>query len=240
MLAKELLDYESTSFSRMLSRGELSAGQEAGIGVLDYTPTDRSGYYYKQKVRKKRIVIHFTEGFLGGDLSALTRSKRHVSAALVIARDGRIYRLFDTHYWSYHLGSEAIGGNKTCSSRSIAIELSNIGGLEKDGNWMWNACGSKYCRTSESEFFSSGPAFRGYRHFASFTEVQYDALNDLLIALCSKFDIPRTFIPVNERFSPFKNTAHGRDFSGICSHVNYRRKDKIDIGPLFDWNKIGA
>ena len=240
MLARDLVVYENTQFSRMTARGELAATHENGLSVLDYTPNGRSDYFYQRSIRKKRIVLHFTAGFLGGDLSTLTKTDYHVSVPFVIARDGRIYRLFNTKYWSYHLGRAAIGGNKTCSSTSLGIELSNIGPLDKSGNWMWNAYGSKYCRITETEYYDTGPEYRGYKNFAKFTDAQYSALNELLTVLCVKHDILRTYLPKTRRFKEFSSPSQGRGFKGICSHVNYRKYGKTDIGPMFDWTKIGA
>ena len=224
----------------MRKRGELATSDEAGVAVLDYSPKGRSGYFYKKKTTKKRIVLHFTMGYLGGDLSTLTKKNYHVSVPFVVARDGRIYRLFDSKYWSYHLGADTIGGNKTCSSSSIGIELSNIGPLEKDGNWIWNTYGSKYCEVGKAKYYASGADYRGYKHFARFTDAQYSAVSDLLTALCSKHGIPRKFMNKRERYKPFSTPVDGRAYAGICSHVNYRKYGKTDIGPMFNWSKIGA
>lgn len=240
MLANEMGDYEKDQFNRMTAKGELKERKEGGLSVLDYSPTGRAGYFYKQKVPKKRIVLHFTMGYLGGDLSTLTKNNYHVSVSFVIARDGRIYRLFDTDYWSYHLGKAAIGGNKACSSTSVGIELSNIGPLEKEGNWIRNDYGSKYCKVSETKFYVAGKEFRNYDHYATFTDPQYTSLNDLLTALCMKHDIPRKFLPASKRYKHFAGPKDGRNATGIVSHVNYRKYGKTDIGPYFDWSKIGG
>lgn len=240
MLASEIPAYETTAYDRMVARGELSSGEENGVPVLDYAPNGRYGYFYKQTKKKRRIVLHFTMGYLGGDLSTLTKKNNHVSVSFVIARDGKIYRLFDTKYWSYHLGPGTIGGNKACSSSSVGIEISNIGPLDKVGNWIWNDYGSKYCRITENQYYESGQEFRNFSNYATFTDAQYAAANNLLTALCTKHDIPRTFLPTSKRFKPFSSPQNGRGYRGICSHVNYRATGKTDIGPIFDWSKLGA
>ena len=96
---------------------------------------DYDGYYYKQKYAKKKIVTHFTVGHLQGDINSLTNPQRgHVSTAFVLGRDGTVYQLFQSYFWSYHLGRGAIGGNGTNSKFSVGIEISNYGPLIKRGN----------------------------------------------------------------------------------------------------------
>jgi N-acetyl-anhydromuramyl-L-alanine amidase AmpD len=239
-LAKDVASYEKDAFAVMMRDGELAPGDENSVSVFDCSPRGRSGYFYRKKKKKKRIVLHFTAGFLGGDLDTLTRRNYHVSVSFVVARDGRVYRLFDTDHWSYHLGKAAIGGNTACSSTSIGIEISNIGPLRKRGNWLWNTYGTKYCRTNENQYYTTGPEYRSYTSYATFTNAQYLAVNDLITALCDKHEIPRSFIPKSRRFKTFANPESGRAYTGICSHVNYRKYGKTDIGPMFDWDKIGG
>lgn len=101
------------------------------------TPANRSGYYYDREYPKERIVIHYTAGNIKSDLSTLTSHNRHVSVPFVIARDGTIYQLFSSKFWSGHLG-KGVGNTDTNNAedkRTIGIELSNYGFLsEKSGN----------------------------------------------------------------------------------------------------------
>lgn len=101
------------------------------------TPVNRSGYYHDQVHPKERIVIHYTAGNIKSDLSTLTTHGRHVSVPFVIARDGTIYQLFSSKFWSGHLG-KGIGNTNTNNAedkRTIGIELSNYGFLnERDGS----------------------------------------------------------------------------------------------------------
>ncbi len=95
-----------------------------------------TSYYYGDKIPKDQIVLHHTAGNLQGDLGALTKKNWHVSVAFLIARDGTIYQLHPADRWSHHLGPDALGGNKKRSSRSIGIELSNYGWLDKKGKGL--------------------------------------------------------------------------------------------------------
>lgn len=66
-------------------------------------------FYIKEKFPKERIVLHFTAGYLKGDISKLTEPGNDVSVAYVIGRGGAIYQLWDDAYWSYHLGKVHLG-----------------------------------------------------------------------------------------------------------------------------------
>src|SRR5262245_50447996 len=54
-----------------------------------------TSFYYPEEVKKDRIALHFTAGFLKGDLATLTQPGNHVSVAFIVARDGSLYNLWD-------------------------------------------------------------------------------------------------------------------------------------------------
>src|SRR3989304_5905132 len=91
-------------------------------------------FFFKEEFTKQRIVLHFTAGYLKGDVDTLTKPENHVSVPFVIARDGSIYNLWTSKYWLYHLGPGAKGGSTEMSKTSIGIEISNIGYLEKSSS----------------------------------------------------------------------------------------------------------
>src|SRR3569623_2598586 len=65
------------------------------LKVTQCTRTDgNTSYFYREVLNKKRIVVHFTEGYLKGDIATLTKTDNHVSVPFVIARDGTIYNLW--------------------------------------------------------------------------------------------------------------------------------------------------
>lgn len=193
-------------------------------------------FLYKEEVPKERIVLHFTQGYLKGDIDTLTKPNNHVSVAFVIARNGTILNLWPSKFWSYHVGPGAQGGNKEMSSRSVAIEISNIGCLNKTPSGLATEYSSKdiYCEEAEETFFTKIPAYREREYFATFTEKQYDAIIQLLRFLTAKYAIPAAFLPPEKRYGIAEDVAK---FRGITSHVNYR-KDKCDIGPAFDWDRV--
>jgi N-acetyl-anhydromuramyl-L-alanine amidase AmpD len=228
---------------------------EIGYSSVRQIRPKYDSYYYNTENKKDLIVLHSTAGTLRADMASLTAQDNHVSVSYVIARSGDIYELFDPKYWSYHLGKGSVGGNRVNSARSIGIELSNYGPLIKKGENLEtiysqlkytdsNGVEKKskkdvYCNTSDvDEYTIVDDEFRGYKYFASFTDEQYIALSDLLDYLCKEFDIPKTFIDEDERFNVFSSASEAKSYKGICTHVNYRKSGKWDLGPDFNWDRL--
>lgn len=196
-------------------------------------------FYYKEEHPKQRIVLHYTAGYLKGDIDTLTKTDNHVSVPFVIARDGTIYNLWSSKYWSYHLGSGAQGGNTEMSQSSIGIELSNIGYLNKNGSNLVSPYSSTdvYCSETETAFYKKVPAYREKEYFATLTEQQGQSLAKLLRYLTAMYNIPRQFIEGAQRYDVLSTVD---TFRGITSHVNYRPSGKWDLGPAFEWDKLVA
>jgi N-acetyl-anhydromuramyl-L-alanine amidase AmpD len=202
-------------------------------------PQGVTDFFYPEEQKKTAVVLHFTVGYLTGDLGTLIEQSSHISVPFVIGRNGTVYQLFNAKYWAYHLGRGTVGGNSNGSKRSIAIELSNIGPLERHDGELRTIYDSKYCTIAEKDFYTKlDSAYRKYTYYSTFTEEQYDSLSKLISYLCSKHNIPREFLPIEERFSLFSDAAEAQAFKGICSHVNFRAYGKVDIGPAFEWDKI--
>jgi N-acetylmuramoyl-L-alanine amidase len=200
-------------------------------------------FYYRAEHRKERVVVHYTAGYLKGDIAALTGTNHHVSTPFVIARDGTIYNLWASKYWSYHLGRGAEGGNELMSRSGIGIELSNIGWLTPAGNDLITymsrpGANDVYCSLEEQHLYTRlATPFRGYSYYATFTDAQYTSLVALLRFLGARYGIPLTFLDERERYGVLKGVA---SFRGVTTHVNYRVAGKWDIGPAFDWQRVIA
>ena len=196
-------------------------------------------FFYTTPYPKNQIVLHFTEGNIHGDLTTLMNDKKTVSVPLVVSRDGGIYRLFSPTFWAFHIGPNVIQDHTEASRKSVAIELSNYGPLRVKGNDLINGNDDVYCSLNDTDqyikldkpFGNDGDKFS---YFAAFSDEQYDALIILLRYLTALFNIPRAFLPESVRYIP---TSQAVTFKGIVSHVNYR-KDKMDIGPAFDWARV--
>ena len=235
---------------RFFSTGKASNGRQYTLSDHEYmglhytkcTPSvDDKEYYYDDNIEKKKIVIHFTEGYLKGDIGVLTGDNGHVSVPFLIARDGTILNLFSSGKSAYHLGPGAKGGNTVQSKLSIGIELSNIGPLKRVGDTLRTVYGDVYCDIIDHEAYHSfEESFRGYNYYATCTEEQDKSLVSLLKYLTERYSIPLEFFE-----HPFKTSEDIVGFEGICTHINFRddKKDngsykKVDIGPGFQWEKI--
>lgn len=210
------------------------AGSNERLSVIVCQPASGDAtYYYQEEPVKDCVVLHFTAGYLKGDIALMTRPNYHVSVPFVVARDGTIYNLFNSKYWSYHIGPGAIGGNEAMSRHSVGVEISCIGPLVRKGDQFFSIYGKPYCAASQSQYFVREP-FRGHEYYATFTDAQYRSLILLLRYITGKFSIPRQFLPAAQRFA---TTAAATGFHGIVTHANLRA-DKLDIGPAFDWQRV--
>lgn len=213
------------------------SGEDSFMDYVEVRPASGDeSYFYGTKFKKEQIVLHYTMGYLGGDVATLTQKDYHVSVPFVIGRNGTIYNLFPSFYWSYHLGRGAIGGNKERSRATIGVEISNIGPLKKSGDSLVTTYSDDdvYCGIDEGEFFEE-KTFRGYDYYAAFTEGQYESLTVLLRYLTARYRIPRVFLDAAGRFDAGAGVP---SFRGILSHVNYRPAGKTDVGPAFDWDRV--
>jgi len=213
-------------------------GTNETLTVLDCSREngDKS-FFYEEVFTKRKIALHFTMGYLKGDIATLTSG--HVSVPFVIARSGMIYNLFASKYWSYHLGPGAIGGNTAMSRECIGIELSNIGPLKKIGDNLVTTYRDEdiYCSLDEVQYYTKlENKYRGFEYYATFTDSQYDAVVKLIRFLCARYDIPKALPDEPGRYETM-NDADFKNFTGIVSHVNCRT-DKKDIGPAFDWERL--
>lgn len=245
---KELKDISGKKFT---IKGTEDIG---GVEVTKIRPKHDS-YYYKSEKPKTKIVIHNTVGVLRSDIASLTKKDSHVSVPYVIGRDGTIYEIFEPEYWSYHLGRGAKGGNKVNSSTSIGIELSSYGPLKEDSGNLETAYSripyttksgkssvtkrDIYCSLSEHQYYVElNNEFRGVKYFAGYTDAQLKSLKILIEYLCERFNIPKTLLPESERYEVFKTATSAKEYTGICSHVNFRESGKWDVGPEMDWDYI--
>lgn len=197
-------------------------------------------FFEKERNTKTQIVLHYTAGYLRGDVAALSRPNYRVSTAFILPRNGKILNMFSSAFWSYHLGSGAVGGNTSGSKRTIGIEISNIGFLKRIGDNLVTVYSDSdiYCSIHDTNLYTKlDTPFRGATYFATFTEKQYQSLAILLRYLTAEYAIPMEFLPEHERYNVIAANKLV-NFKGIVSHVNYRSSGKWDIGPAFDWERI--
>ncbi len=195
--------------------------------------------YFPEVIKKDLIVLHYTAG-RSAKSAYLTWVKNPVAiaTAYVIDPDGTIYEFFDPSHWAWHLGA----GGKRQNSRSIAIELANVGPLKIDAekedqplNWWPNKWKTRFCARDEKDKYVEA-TFRGIDFFASIPETQQDVTGKLVRHLCNRFEIPKK-IPASKRLME-RDVAFFSGFKGVVSHQNFR-KDKWDMGPSFNWDRLG-
>ena len=121
-------------------------------------------------------------------------------------------------YWAYHLGKNALGGNKPQSQKTIGIELSNYGPLTlRNGNLETAYSRTKkhpnrvdiYCKESDTDkYHKLETPYRGYRYYTSYTDKQYEQLAVLIKFLCAKYNIPAQLLPKEKRFEHTKAVSY--------------------------------
>ena len=67
-------------------------GTTETVKIMDCArDNDDKSFFYPEETAKRKIVLHFTMGYLKGDIATLT--KQHVSVPFVIGRNGNIYNV---------------------------------------------------------------------------------------------------------------------------------------------------
>lgn len=181
---------------------------------------------------KTQIVLHHTvsgggnenDDGIEGDVSWWRTKGERVATSFIIARDGRIYQLFSTDYWAYHLGIESddivyenIGlkpNNFNLNQQSIGIEIDSWGGLISSGGRWYPAAmdddgdfqkivlkpGATPINADKVYEYNKGnnypKGFRDFYAFEKYTEEQITSVQKLILSLVQKFpDIDLTYQP---------------------------------------------
>lgn len=196
--------------------------------------------YYQEEIPKTQIFIHHTAG--GSNAANVINGWKtrtdHVCTAFVIAgkpssatsgyKDGDIYQAFSSKHWGYHLGlkkevfTEQGVPYKPLDKASIAIEICNWGAVTpKNG---------KYETYIPNAFVPEADVlpldYKGKNFYHLYTDAQLAALKDLLVYLCEKYNIPKTYNA--GMFDISKDALSGAP--GIWTHTSVR-KDKVDCSP---------
>lgn len=219
-------------------------GESFNLDFVSVTRKDGdASFFYHREEEKKRIVLHFTAGQVVGDIRTLSTKNNKVSTQYILDRDGTVYEMFpNPKFWSYHLGPDAIGGNKTLSKSSVGIEISSWGPLREDGKGglvTWEG-GHWYCDLEEEDaYIKLEQPYREAKYMAALTPQQYDSLIVVLRHLTKTLDIPVIFLPPGKRDKLFSSPAAARNFAGIACHTNFRLFGKWDFCEEgFDWERV--
>lgn len=204
--------------------------------------------YYKEKHQKKKIVLHFTAGHNAqGAYNHFLSTKTREGTSYVIGPDGQIYELFDPSYWALHLfqhkPKDPYAEMKyKLEKQTIGIEIVNPGPLslglkEHDKNTLYTYYKKEWCDLLEPQKFVQ-QEYRGHYFWATFTGSQYSSLVFLIPHLCDLYGIDMYTSGLTADRNEYWGLSSLLHYRGITTHANYRR-DKLDIGPAFNWSKIG-
>lgn len=202
----------------------------------------KSGQFFDEEHPKSQIYIHHTAGNSSGHIcvDGWNNNIDKIGTAFVIAgkpkdltvnyKDGDILQCYSSKFWAYHLGIPAETFKKysipykSLDKVSIGIELCNWGYLtkQKDGTFK-NYVGGI---VPTDQVVDLGSEFRGYQYYHRYSDAQLESLKNLLVYLCDKYNIPKTYNEEMWKVSP----ACLNGTSGIWSHTSCRQ-DKFDCSP---------
>ncbi len=85
---------DSNGFKHSLIKKSIEvSGQGDMMNYVDASlASGDESYYYRSRFEKDQIVLHFTMGYLGGDIATLSKHDYHVLVPFVLGRNGTIYR----------------------------------------------------------------------------------------------------------------------------------------------------
>lgn len=183
--------------------------------------------YYKEESDKKQIVIHHTAGGPNAKnvVAGWKSDEVKVGTAFIIDGEGIIHQCFSSKYWAHHLGTK-LSNNSLLNKRSVAIEVTNWGGLTKKDGKFYNYVNKE---VPANEVYTFEHAFRGSKYFHKYNEKQIESLRQLIVYLAKTYKISLTYYP--EIWDLSAKAMNGSN--GIFTHVSYRR-DKQDMSPQED------
>lgn len=194
------------------------------------------GYHYEHKMDKKQIVLHHTAGS-DNALGVYEWWKQdrvaHVGTAIVIDRSGKVFRGFDESKWAFHIGSRRYG-HQLLEQHSVAVELNNWGQVQKRADdkfytYIDNFGVDGSGQTIPSEDVCQIPdGYKGYHYFQDYTDAQIKSLENWILLMSLRFDIPLTYH--EDRLWQCSEDAY-RGVPGIYTHNSYDdgRMGKVDI-----------
>jgi len=202
----------------------------------------KADQFLNEEHPKSQIFIHHTAGRSSpyGPVDWWNSNSDRVGTAFVIAgkvkdkdskwKDGDILQCFSSKKWAYHLGlkpgifEKFNVPYKSLDKTSVAIEVCNWGYLKKQANGTF----MNYVNglVPVDEVMDLGVEYRGYRYYHKYTDAQIASLRDLLIYLCERYGIPKTYN--GGMFEVNKDALSGKP--GIWNHTSVR-KDKTDMSP---------
>jgi N-acetyl-anhydromuramyl-L-alanine amidase AmpD len=194
----------------------------------------RATKFGERKGAVRQIVLHYDVAGTSTQCFKVLEA-RGLSCHFLVDLDGTIYQTVDTRARAYQAGPFNDG--------SVGIEIANIGAYAKreelERLWPFPAGAARGALPLGYVPRPARPGpIRGRIHGMElwqqdFTDAQYEALGQLVAALCGALDVPAA-APRETGLLPSPGAWHG-----ILGHYHLTT-DKVDPGPAFDWDRFLA
>ena len=217
----------------------------------------RGGGWDLELLREKvdQFVLHFDASGTSRQCFKVLHDHRCLSVHFMLDLDGTIYQTLDLKERAWHA--------TTSNSRSVGIEISNIGAFGREGEQPmrdWYHVGSDGwprvvvpSQLGEPGFLTPGFVPRPARREPvrgrvqgqdlvqyDFTPQQYAALAKLTATLCRVFPKIRADYPKDAKGQLIPSKLEDRElngFQGVLGHYHIQ-SNKVDPGPALDWEKV--
>jgi len=252
---------EKASWAKTVAENpQFTAPNRYGLRDYGLTPEEiarvRNGGWDLPTLQKAvdQFVIHFDVCGCSQTCFRVLHDERCLSVHFMLDVDGTIYQTLDLKERAQHA--------TISNSRSIGIEIANMGGYPKGAmapleRWYaqsprgavlkppkpWSELG---VRTKDFEGRPDRPDLVAGNiqgqdlNQYDFTPQQYDALIKLTATLCSVFPQIKCTYPMDAegKLIPKQlDEAAWRDFQGVLGHYHIQL-NKTDPGPAFNWEKV--
>lgn len=211
------------------------------IEQLEFPSSD----YFRTNTVKKQVTLHHTASGKGvsGDYATFLKPG-HIATPIIVGHE-KVYQLFSSRYWGYHLGVKSSVFKERgipyqrLDEIAIGLEIDSWGPLKLiDGEYrtyinrfgegnILDRKGNKLIVTvPHDEVVHYATAFRGYNYYQKYNQFQIDSVATLLRYWNKTYQIPLTY---NEDMWNVSNRALKGE-PGVFTHVSYR-VDKSDCHP---------
>jgi N-acetylmuramoyl-L-alanine amidase len=136
------------------------------------------------------IVIHGMSGSTAlSTVRYLTASNTHLSAHLLITREGKIIQMVEFQTQAWHANKSQLLGNTNMNAFSVGIELENAGLLKKIDNRYYAFLGRKIPDNEVTQLVNPQTGFHAY--WQTFTDKQLHVLKEVCKLLLFNYKIKR-------------------------------------------------
>ena len=202
-----------------------------------------------------QFVLHYDVAGTSRQCFRILQDMRDLSVHFMLDLDGTLYQTLDLKERAWHA--------TTSNSRSVGIEIANMGAYGKDeknpfDQWYTKDSNCQTCITIPARFGDGGLMTKGFiGHPArpgplsgtvqgreltqyDFTPQQYQALIKLTATLCKVFPKMKCDYPKDAAGKLVLQKLPADElnqFEGVLGHFHIQT-DKVDPGPAFQWDYV--